>query len=157
MRMILKKYKVNESAKGIGKDSKATLGVVSKCARYAETGLKAIASLQPEREDEQTITLQKNEIQKLFTIFSAQVNFLQAEYANLVVKSTFDDETRNIRLAAELSSHRSQPARGRARGTPITFRGTGRGFRGFQHRGDYRGGFPSRPTSREFHQHTDDQ
>ena len=173
---IPKKCKVNDSAKGIGKDSKASLGVVSKCPRYAETGLKAIASLQPEREDEQTITLLKDEIQKLYTIFLAQVNFLQAEYANLVVKSTFDDETsrifrsfenntgaftdrslRNIRLAAELASHRSQPARGRARGTPITFRGTGRGFRGFQHRGDYRGGFPSRPTSPEFHQHTDDQ
>ena len=58
---IPKKYKVNDSAKGIGKDSKATLGVVSKCARYAETGLKAIASFQPERKDEQTITLQKDD------------------------------------------------------------------------------------------------
>ena len=72
---IPKKYKVNDSSKGIGKDSKATLGVVSKiCARYAETGLKAIASLQPEREDEQTITLQKDEIQKLFTIFSTDAS-----------------------------------------------------------------------------------
>ena len=73
---IPKKYKVNDLTKGIGKDSKATLGVVSKCAWYAETDLKAIASLQPEREDEQTITLQKDEIKKLFTIFSVQVNFL---------------------------------------------------------------------------------
>ena len=93
---LYQRNKVNDSAKVIGKDSKSALDVVSKCARYAETGLKAIASLQPEREDEQTITLQKDEIQKLFTIFSAQVNFQQAVYANLVVKSTFDDEASRI-------------------------------------------------------------
>ncbi|GFR67202.1 hypothetical protein ElyMa_001991800 [Elysia marginata] len=120
-----KHYKVNDSAKGISKDCKSTLSVISKCARYAETGLKAIASLQPNQEDEHSMTLEKEEIQKLFTVFSAQINFLQAEFANQVVKSTFDEETsrifrsfenntgafsgsalQNIRLAAELASHR---------------------------------------------------
>ena len=63
--------KINDSARGIGKDNKSTLTVLSKCARFAETGLKVFATLQPISEDEQLITLQKNEVQKLFTVLAA--------------------------------------------------------------------------------------
>lgn len=132
------KYKVHDSAKGISKEGKPTLNVISKCARFAEAGLKVVASLQPEGETDQSITLKKDDVQKFFTIYAAQINFLQGEYAGLVVKSTFDEETsrifksfennsgaftdsslQNIRLAAELANQRSQSGR---------FRGTGRGW-----------------------------
>ena len=36
-----------------GKDNKSTLTVLSKCARFAETGLKVFVTLQPISEDEQ--------------------------------------------------------------------------------------------------------
>ena len=168
-----KDYKINDSARGIGKDNKSTLTVLSKCARFAETGLKVFVTLQPISEDEQLITLQKNDVQKLFTVLAAQANFLQGEYASLVVKATFDEETsrlfrsfenntgafsnqslQNIRLAAELASHSSQRSRGRGRGNWTPNRGY-RGFRG-AHRGDFhnrdfhnRGFFPTRPPGRE--------
>lgn len=170
-----KDYKVNDSVRGINKDSRSTLTIISKCARYAETGLKAIASFPPD-EDEQSnsLTIEKVDIQKLFTIFSAQINFLQAEFANLVVKSTFDEETsrifrsfenntgafsgnalQNIRLAAELASHRTQSTRNRGFNS---FRGrNNRGFRSSYYRGDNRGGFPSRPFPRDNQQHSEDQ
>ena len=164
-----KSYKVNDSARGIKQEGKNTLSVISKCARYAETGLKVVGATHPLSEDETSITIEKEQFQKLFTVFTAQVNYLQAEFANLVVKNTFDEETsrlfksfennsaafsdeslRNIRLAAELASHAPgnvNRGRGQQRATwrsGFGQRGSARGG----YRGDHRGQwnyFPNRP------------
>ena len=164
-----KNYKVNDSAKGIGKEGRQTLAIISKCARFSETGLKVLADLQPVSEDDNVVTLQKEDLQKFFTVFAAQTNFLQGEFANLVVKSTFDDETsrlfrsfennsaafsdrslQNIRLAAELASHTSVNQRSRGQGQS---RSNWRGHRGFSFRGGYnfhnRNVFPPRPPREE--------
>lgn len=162
---IPNKFKVNDSPRGIGKESKTALSVLSKCARFAETGLKVIAALQPENEDDHVITIHKDDIQKLFTVFAGQINYLQGEYANLVVRSTFDDETsrlfrqfenntgafsdsslQNIRLAAELANSRqtsNQNNRPRGRGNwNFNFRPRGN-FRGYHPSPHSRSGFPS--------------
>ena len=145
--------KVNDSAAGISKDCKATLKVLNKSARYAETGLKVLAS------SSSSTTLNEQEVHMLYTVLQAQVNFLQGEYSSLVVKSTFDDETsrvfrslecnstafserslNNVRLAAELTSIR-------ARATGIrpphnnrrNFQSSSGSFASFRGRGHYRG------------------
>ena len=121
-------YKVNDSSQGIDIESLPALEVVSKCARYGETGLKIISQVEGDLEtgaNSEFITIEKQQIQHLYTVFSAQMNFLQAEYTNIVVRSTFDDETarlfksfennsgafsdrslQNMRLAAELAYNR---------------------------------------------------
>lgn len=136
--------KVNDSAVGIKTDCKPVLKIISKSARFAETGLKILGNLTQEPQGQYNIT--ENDIQSLYTVFYAQVNYLQGEYSNLVVRSTFDDETSrlfrsfennsqafsersltNVRLAAELSalstrtSSRSSSSRGGYRGRGQTF------------------------------------
>ena len=79
---------------------------------------------------------------------AAQLNFLQSQYTNLVVKSTFDEETarifkqfennstmfsegsvRNIRVAAELSTLTSCNSQARRRTVQrVSARSTSRGF-----------------------------
>ena len=66
---IPKDYKVNDSAKGINKEGKPTLALISKCGRFAETGLKVLASLQPDGENEETLIIHKDDLQEFFTIF----------------------------------------------------------------------------------------
>ena len=121
--------KVRDSATGIKQDCKPTLKIIQKCARYAEVLLKVLSIRDEDTETDST--------DKVFTCAVAQINFLQAEFANLVVKSSFDENTsrlfrqfennssvfneqslNSIRVAAELSSfHRSQTGpRTRARG-----------------------------------------
>ncbi|KAK3774908.1 hypothetical protein RRG08_007266 [Elysia crispata] len=116
-------YKVHDSAAGIKQDCKPALKVISRCARFAETGLKQLSTF--ERDDNGMFCLSSSddEVQSLFTIFAAQSSFLKAEYSSLVVKSSFSAETsrlfrafenntstfsesslRNMRVAAELSS-----------------------------------------------------
>lgn len=126
--------KVNDAASGIKQECKGALKVVSKCARYAETGLKLISQIPEDN-------IQREDIENIFTIFAAQVQFLQSEYASLVVRSTFNEETsrifrsfetnatsfsasalQNVRLAAELSA-----AQSRLGNTPQSaYRGRGR-------------------------------
>lgn len=136
--------KVNDSTRGIKNEFKPTLNILSKCARYAETGLKVLGS-NPAPDTEL--------LEKLFTVLSAQISFLQAEYSNLVVRSTFNEETsrlfrsfenntgafsqtalNNVRIAAELASYTNQTSQQRQssrsnRGRPNSFynyRGRGR-------------------------------
>jgi len=145
--------KVNDSAAGINKECKATLKVLNKSARYAETGLKVLAS-------SPSTTLSEQEVHMLYTVLHAQVNFLQGEYSSLVVKSTFDDETsrvfrslesnstafserslNNVRLAAELTSIRARATgiRPPHQNSRRNFQSSGGGFTAFRGRGHYRG------------------
>ena len=83
--------KVNDSAVGIKSECKPTLKVITKSARFAETGLRVLPALQGPHQGQYTLT--ENDLQSFYTIFYAQVNYLQSEYSNLAVRSTFDDET----------------------------------------------------------------
>lgn len=156
--------KVYDNSTGIKQESRNTLRIISKCARYSETALKVLSMIQ----DEEAFV----DTDKLFTCLAAQINFLQSEYANLVVKNTFDEETsrifkqfenntgvfnqsslQNIRIAADLAKSRSVPQRARG--------GRVRGFRGqTAFRGNrWDSSFHFRqPMRREFHgeSHSDD-
>ena len=126
-------FKVNDSATGIKAESKATLKVLSKTARYTEMGLKLLSTFK--KADDGTYVISDNEIGALYTILSAESQFLQSEYAQLVVKGSFDDETarlfrslesnnalftdqalRNVRIAAELAAVSSRPRNRQGRG-----------------------------------------
>ena len=70
------------------------LKVVSRCGRFGETVLKWIGAKCQTSTDEQGLFKLTDEVmQKLYYIFAAQLGFLQGEYANLVVQSTFDTDT----------------------------------------------------------------
>ena len=152
--------KVNDSATGINKECKATLKVLNKSARFAETGLKVLASAPSPRLSEQ-------EVHMLYTVLHAQINFLQGEYSSLVVRSTFDDETsrvfrslesnstafserslNNVRLAAELTSIRARATANRPPNRPSQQSNSrrnfqsGGGFTTFRGRGGYHRGTP---------------
>ena len=138
--------KVNDSAVGIKSECKPTLKVITKSARFAETGLRVLAALQGPHQGQYTLT--ENDLQSLYTIFYAQVNYLQSEYSNLVVRSTFDDETgrlfrsfenntqafsqrslTNVQLAAELSALSNRTSsRSSTNSRTNTFRGRGQTF-----------------------------
>jgi len=139
-------YKVNDLANGIKTECRPVLKVISRTARFAETGLKVIACMQENDVPDERVN-------ELYNIFKAQINFLQAEYSNLVVRSTFDEDTSrifrqfennsqalnerslaNIRVAAEIASLQQRQQRNQ--------RATGRGESGFRGRSSYRG-FPS--------------
>jgi hypothetical protein len=98
------------------------------------------------------VTLSYQDVQQLFIILSSEINFLQSEYAALVVKSTFNEETsrlfrsfdnnqaafspmqlQNVRIAADLASIQARHglSRGRARG-----RSCGYNSRGYFNRGN---------------------
>ena len=147
-------YKVNDSANGIKTECRPVLKVISKSARFAETGLKVLASIQDSDPSGEGLS-------ELFTIFHAQINFLQAEYSNIVVRSTFDEDTgrifrqfennsqalserslANIRVAAEISSLQQRHQRPQ--------RSSGRGDTGFFNRS--RGGHRGVPSNRGFWQ-----
>lgn len=118
---ISTQYRVHDSSAGIKQDCKPTLKVLSKCARFAETGLKQLSLITPDADG--VCHINQGDLQALFTIFAAQSAYLKGEYFNLVVRSSFSAETsrifrafenntstfsesslRNIRVAAELSA-----------------------------------------------------
>ena len=87
-------YKVQDSATGIKQDCKPVLKVVTKCARFAETGMKIM--LQMPDNDGDVVSINKSDLQKPFIVFNAQCEYLKSEYASLVVKSNFNDETSRL-------------------------------------------------------------
>ena len=124
---------MNDSATGIKAESKPTLKVLSKAVRYTETGLQLLSTFK--KTDDGTYVVSDNEIGALYTILSAESQFLQSEYAQLVVKGSFDDETarlfrnlesnnavftdqalRNDRIAAELAAVSCRPTNRQGRG-----------------------------------------
>lgn len=167
--------KVCESQQGIKADCKSTLKVISRSARFAETGLKLMSRF---CQDDQSgnFIISPADMDKLYIIFQAQVNYLQAEYSGLVVRSTFDEETsrlfrafqnnsqafserslNHVRLAAELTSistrHSSNARSAGHRGQRSSFgrRPFGRVNRGFARGGYYpfeqSSTFPERPSA----------
>lgn len=74
--------KVNDSSVGIQRADQPRHKVVSKCARYAETLIKLLSSLNAE-------TVSQGDIQDLLTICIAQVRYLQEEQSMMLVNSSF--------------------------------------------------------------------
>lgn len=159
--------KVNDSPVGIKTESKPTLKVISKAARYTETGLKLLSTIA--KNDDGTFVVNDDEMEALYTILSAESQFLQSEYTQLVVKGSFDEDTarlfrnlesnnavftdqslRNVRIAAELAAVSIKPnnhsRRGRGRGQRFNvgqspWRGRGSFFNQYQRPT----GFPRQP------------
>lgn len=139
--------KLNESTAGIKQEQKPTLKVITKSARFAETALRHLAHLTSTKQDDSScFVLNEEDMSIFYTIFSAQQQFLQSEYAALVVKNTFDEETsklfrsfenhtsaftesslNNLRIAADLavSRERTLATRNRSR---ANWRARQRGF-----------------------------
>ena len=146
--------KLSDSSAGIKAESKPVTKVIAKAARFGETGLKLLAAISSSQEgdSEPGYHLTDEDIGSLYTIFAAQIQYMQQEYAGIIVKNTFDDETsrlfrqfenhtsafsasqlENVRVAAELASisSRRNSERGRGRGDRnFNSSGRGRGFGG---------------------------
>ena len=123
------KFKLHDSRTGVKREDQPVLTVVSKCGRYIETALKLLSQCQEG---------QPVDLHPIVITLTANLKFLQDEYAALLVKGRFDNSTsqlfrslqrhnsgfdtqslQNVRVAAELSS--------------ISTR--------YQNPGSYRGGF----------------
>ena len=139
--------KLVDSSAGIKAESKPTLKIISKTARIAETGFKILSTLTPTNSNNSdtrpdSVTVSQDNLGALFTLFAAQMQFLQQEYANIVVKNTFDEETSrlfrqfenhtsafsssqlaNVRVAAELAAVSSRQNRRRGREDRGSFSG----------------------------------
>ena len=145
--------RVQENSSGIKQESRAALKILSKSARFGETTLKQLSILsitsQSQEDYRSTFVLSEEDISTLYAISAAQIQFLQTEYASLVVKNTFDDETsrlfksfenhssafspsslHNLRIAADLSSAKDRASRGNSRGRTLNNFSRSRGFRG---------------------------
>lgn len=113
--------KLHDSRSGVKRDDQQTLNVISKCGRYVET---AIQLLSQSKEEEPF------DVKPVITTLTANIQYLQEEYAALLVKGRFDDSTaqlfkslqkgnsgfdsraiNNVRIAAELSSIQQRGAR----------------------------------------------
>ena len=110
--------KVNDSPAGIKQENKSALCILSKSAWYSETGLKLLSF----EKTNNCYSLSEEDMNAVYCCFASCCNFLQAEYANMVVRCNFDEETsrifnnlenntsvfsdqslQNIRIAAELA------------------------------------------------------
>ena len=142
--------KVQDSTAGIKQDGKAALRIISKSARFAETSLKQLSVISARQQEDKTVVVSDEELAALFTLSAAQIRFLQSEFASLVVRNTFDEETsrlfksfenhasafnsssiQNLRIAADLAVARERASKSFARGRGFprhrNFRQHGRG------------------------------
>ena len=146
--------KLQDSSVGIKQESKGALKVISKVARTTETALKQISVIAARGKEEGVFDVTETELANLFTLATGQMQYLQSEYAALVVKNTFNDETsrlfrsfenhssafnasalQNLKMAADLAT--ASNATSRERG--FRNRGDRRGFNNWNTRG--RGNF----------------
>ena len=142
--------KLNDSAAGIKQDSKNVLKVLSKVGRYTETTLKQVSVIAARNKIDNCFNVPEYELANLFTLASGLMQFIQAEYAALVVKNTFNEETsrlfrsfenhasafnsaslQNLRIAADLAASANATARDRG--------SRGRGNRGYNNNNWNRG------------------
>ena len=75
-------WKLNETQKGISQDNKDAFFIVKDAARYSETALKYLISLDLDKD-----TVTKEDIANLITVQRAQLELLGDKYATLRVKS----------------------------------------------------------------------
>ena len=77
-------FKLHDARTGIKRANQQTLNVISKCGRYVEAGLKLISD---SKEGESL------DLEPIVTTLHGNINYLQDEYAALLVKGKFDDNT----------------------------------------------------------------
>jgi hypothetical protein len=77
-----------DSRTGIGKEELPAYQVVSRCARYAEATFRQLMLLDPDR-----TPVTSQDLQNLVVIQFALLDFLRDEYACLLVKSNYDEDT----------------------------------------------------------------
>lgn len=131
--------KLNESRQGIQRADQAVYHVLTKCARYAETSLKLLSTIEPGTK------ISSETLEQLFLINQAQIQYLQDEYASILVNSQFDSTTSKLFRALQkntsglnassLETLRSAASLSAAAKPPPT-----RQYSGFSNRGYYRGG-----------------
>ena len=143
-------YKLHDSRSGVKREDQPALNIVSKCGRYVETCLKFLGTVDTDK---------PVDLEPLTTVLLANIKYLQDEYAALLVKGKFDNNTaqlfrslqknnsgftaesiQNVKIAAELSSFAqkpSHPQQSRNFGNRGSYFDTG--SRGGYYRGGYRG------------------
>ena len=154
-------WKIRESLKGISSQNKDAFYVVKDAARYSETALKYLLTLNPDEEP-----VSKQDICNLVVILRAQLELLEDKYATLRVKSATTNKAvgtlfesqlagtsglsqRHLdtwNVVSQLASHGGfdrddhRTSRGRGRGRPY-WRGRGKGnYHGsYQNRGNFNG------------------
>uniref|UniRef100_A0A8W8K9C7 Uncharacterized protein n=1 Tax=Magallana gigas TaxID=29159 RepID=A0A8W8K9C7_MAGGI len=82
--------KLNESRQGIQRADQAVYHVLTKCARYAETSLKLLSTIEPGTK------ISSETLEQFFLINQAQIQYLQDEYASILVNSQFDSTTSKL-------------------------------------------------------------
>ena len=120
---------------GIQRLDQGCVNVISRCARYAETTLKLLSSLQADN-------ICEADLRDLSTVAEAQVRYLQEEQSLALVTSTFGDSVERLykgfkkrdvavealRASVLLSNQMDRRPRGRGRGGYQQFgRGLSRG------------------------------
>ena len=99
--------KVHDTSTGIKNECRPALKVIQKTARYAETALKILQTLRSPTPV--TLVYDNEDINKLFIVLAAQINFLQAEFTNILVKSNFSEETSKIFRSLEATNNPFTP------------------------------------------------
>ena len=78
--------KLNESRQGIQRADH----VLTRCARYSETSLKLLSTIEP------GTIITAETLEQFFLINQAQIQYLQDEYASILVNSQFDTTTSEL-------------------------------------------------------------
>ena len=79
--------------------------MLSKVGRYTETTLKQVSVIAARNKIDNCFNVPEYELTNLFTLASGLMQFIQAEYAALAVKNTFNEET--SRLFRSFENHAS--------------------------------------------------
>ena len=82
--------KLNKSRQGIQRADQAIYHVLTRCARYSATSLKPLSTIEPG-----TVITAKT-LEQFFLINQAQIQYLQDEYASILVNSQFDTTTSEL-------------------------------------------------------------
>lgn len=134
--------RVKDTRSGIKQKEMVSYNLVSKSARYVETSLKVIANLKD--------NVSTDQLQDLFTIQVAHLEYLKNQYASIVVRSG-DHSERTQRLFAQLQNNSSGLSDSALNNLTRAIQVTGeaeaadrRNHRQFHrgHRGYYAGRFP---------------
>ena len=140
------KHKLHDDRAGIKSENLKTLNIISKCGRFAETALKIL--------QQSKNTPDETAAGELYTIFSAQIAYLQDEYGCLFVSSLGDANTAKLFRAlrkntSSLPPDAVQDLRCAAQVAASLPQQSSRGGRGYSNWGrPYRGDFRGRRGSR---------
>jgi hypothetical protein len=81
--------KVDDTRQGVQRRDQPRLNNISRCARYSETTLKLLSTIDP-------TNVSEGDIQDLVTITVAQTRYLQEEHAMMLVNNNFGEGVEKI-------------------------------------------------------------